>query len=53
VACYISNVAQGPYVAIATLDGPICGWGIGLGATLSAAIVGAPSFWYYQIVVVY
>lgn len=55
VTCYIADVPDGTYLAIAS-DGssaPSCGFGETGSGTLAAIIVGGPANWYYRIVVVY
>jgi len=55
VDCYVSDVANGTYVSIASVDGtdPSCGFGESGSGTLAAIIVGGPPDWFYRIVVVF
>ena len=55
LTCYLSDLAAGTYLLISsdTFSGVACGFGTGGTGTLAVAIIGAPAFWFYAIVVVY
>ncbi|NIP58059.1 MAG: hypothetical protein GWM92_07370 [Gemmatimonadetes bacterium] len=55
VSCFVSDVAEGLYISIASVDGadPACGFNDTASGNLAAIIVGAPADWFYRIVVIY
>jgi hypothetical protein len=52
VTCYVSDNVNGPWLAIATAEGRICGVGW-TGSQVAIVISGAPVRWFYQFVAVF
>jgi hypothetical protein len=52
VSCYVSDNANGPWLAITTAEGRICGVGW-TGSQVAIVISGAPARWFFQFVAVF
>jgi|GEM_PF-5676486 len=52
VSCYVSDNPSGPWLAISTAEGRLCGVGW-TGSQVAIVISGAPARWHFQFVAVF